>query len=289
LRISVHQQRSQNVERHRTGSFFDSFSVLDEQKRMPLITGKNADSWEELELLVEVILNECGMRAKRKAELQLPSGTVVVDVLADEGINRLTICECKYWCISIPKEVVHAFRTIIHDAGANRGYIISREDSPAEALEAAQATNIEVVTFSQFQTIHFDKWFQHRWWTIENEASNFNAYYELTRRPGYHLLTDDNQRAAYDAIWNKYLFVNLALVPFLSYFRMVEKGPLPSLPFDFSELDKRGSIVPRDIRAATAYREFFELLIHYVKAGLRQLRAVNPTTRWYTARANWND
>jgi hypothetical protein len=255
---------------------------------MPLITNKSPDTWQELELLVEVILNECGMRAKRKTELRLPSGPVVVDVLADEkvhGINHRIICECKNWRTNIPKEVVRAFRTIIHDAGAHHGYVISREDFQAEAFEAAQTTNIELVNFSQFQTIYFDKWIQSRWWTIENEASNFNAYYEL-RRPGYHLLTDDKQRAAYDAIWNKYLFVSLALAPFFSYFRMAEKGPLPSIPFDFFELEKRGSIVPSDIRAATGYREFLELLIHYAKAGLRQLRHVNPTTRWYTAALN---
>jgi hypothetical protein len=251
---------------------------------MPLITSKNPDTCQELELLVEVILNECGMRAKRKAELHLPSGPVVVDVVADEnvyGINQRTICECKTWRTNIPKEAIRAFRTIIHDAGAHRGYIISRE---AEAFGAAQTTNIELVAFSQFQNIYFEKWIQHRWRTIENEASNFNAYYELMKRPGYHLLPDDNQRAAYDAIWNKYLFVSLALVPFFTYFRMVDTRPLPSVPFDFSELDKRGSAVPADIRAAKGYREFFELLTRYAEAGLRELRTVNPTTRWYIDR-----
>jgi Restriction endonuclease len=87
---------------------------------MPSIISKNPDTWQELELLVEVILNECGMRAKRKTELHLPSGPVVVDVLADEkvhGINHQIICECKNWRTNIPKEVVRAFQTIIHDAG----------------------------------------------------------------------------------------------------------------------------------------------------------------------------
>ena len=91
---------------------------------MPLITSKNPDTWQELELLVEVILNECGMRAKRKEELHVRSGPVVVDVLADEevhGINHRIICECKNWRTNIPKEIVHAFRTIVHDAGARRG------------------------------------------------------------------------------------------------------------------------------------------------------------------------
>jgi Restriction endonuclease len=259
---------------------------------MPLITGKNPNTSQELVLLVELILSECGMRTKRQAKLHLRSGLVVADILADEnidGVNHRIICECKNWRKNITNEIVHAFRTIVHDADARRGYVISRADFEAEALETAQRTNIEVITFSRFQNIYFGKWIGRRWWTIENEASNFNAYYEL-RRPGYHLLTDDNQRAAYDAIWNEYLFAGLALVPFFAYFRMDEQRPWPSLPFDFSELDKSSSIVPADIRAATGYREFLELLIHYVKAGLRQLRAVNPTTRWYTAGTNdWND
>jgi hypothetical protein len=258
---------------------------------MPLITSKNPSGSEELELLVEAILKECGMRTGRKLELQLPFGTVVVDVLAHEnvyGINQRTICECKNWCASIPEQVIHAFQTVMHDVGAHRGYVISREKFQTEAIAAARATNIELVTFSQFQTIYFDKWIEHRCWAIENEASNFNAYYESIGRPGYHLLKDDSQRAAYDEVCKKYLFVSLALGRFLSYFR-VSTLPLPSIPFDFCEADKRGSAVPADIRAATGYREFLELLTGYAKAGLRELRAVNPTTRWYIDRFNCSE
>jgi hypothetical protein len=56
---------------------------------MPLITSENPDTWQELELLVELILNECRMRARRNAELHLPSGPVVVDVLADENVHGI--------------------------------------------------------------------------------------------------------------------------------------------------------------------------------------------------------
>jgi hypothetical protein len=32
----------------------------------------------------------------------------------------------KSWSTNIPKEVVHVFRTVIHETGAHRDYIISR-------------------------------------------------------------------------------------------------------------------------------------------------------------------
>jgi hypothetical protein len=37
--------------------------------------------------------------------------------------------------------------------------------------------------------------------------------------------------------------------------------------------------VPDDIKVATGYREFFELLMGYASQGLKELRAVNPLTR----------
>jgi hypothetical protein len=37
--------------------------------------------------------------------------------------------------------------------------------------------------------------------------------------------------------------------------------------------------MPDDIKAATAYREFFEILEGYARIGLKELRVVNPLTR----------
>src|SRR5213080_4807970 len=37
------------------------------------------------------------------------------------------LCECKFWTRPVPQEVVHAFRTVISDAGAHRGFVISHE------------------------------------------------------------------------------------------------------------------------------------------------------------------
>jgi hypothetical protein len=61
------------------------------------------------------------------------------------------------WRTNVPREKVHAFRTVMDETGANRGYIISRIGFQIGAIEAADATNAELLTFEQFQERYFDK------------------------------------------------------------------------------------------------------------------------------------
>ena len=132
---------------------------------MALITERVPERWEQLEELVTAILHECGMMARRKVSLALPRGSVDVDVLAEETSDRIVqriICECKNWRTNIPREVVQAFRTVMQETGAHRGYIISKVGFQPGAVEAARATNIELVTFIEFQNIYFDKWINNR-------------------------------------------------------------------------------------------------------------------------------
>lgn len=68
------------------------------------------------------------------------------------------LCECKLWARPVPQEVVHSFRTVMADTGANRGYIISHSGFQSGAREAAEHTNVELVTFDELQAIFFDRW-----------------------------------------------------------------------------------------------------------------------------------
>jgi hypothetical protein len=173
----------------------------------------------------------------------------------------------------------------MEETGAHRGYIISRIGFQAGAIEAARATNIELVTFGQFQEAYFSKWISKRLWAIEDEIGNFNTYYEPLGPPGYSALKNDQERVAYDAVWDKYMFAGYILMPFSPYMRLV--GDLrggsnyspPKLPLDVSDLEKRGIVVPKDVKEAKGYRELFETLVRYAKQGLNELRAVNPITR----------
>lgn len=253
---------------------------------MPLITARVPESWEQLEELVAAILTECGMQAKRQVTLNLPRGNVDVDVFSEErvdGIVHRTICECKFWKANVPKEIVHAFRTVMQETGANRGYIISRAGFQSGAYDAAQATNIELVTFAEFQERYFDKWYRYRVWAVERRIGNFNTYYEPLGPPGWAKIESEDERKAYEAVLDKYLFAGMALIPFSPYMGVLGTYRPPPLPFNFTQIEERGVSVPADIKVAGGYREFLSLLEEYALRGLPELRAANPVTRGKSA------
>ncbi len=256
---------------------------------MTLITRIMPNGWRDLENAVADILRECGMTVQQQVNVPLPRGSVDLDVLAEEttdGIRSKIVCECKNWRTNVPREKVHAFRTVMDETGANRGYIISRTGFQQGAIEAAVSTNVDLLTYEQFQERYFDKWIAKRCRAIEDAIGNFNVYYEPLGMPGYHALQNDAERAAYDEIWQRYAFAGVALMHFSPYLRMLGNAPpLPPLPFDMTALDERGWPVPQEVREARGYREFLALLEHYARIGLEELRAVNPLTRGQPADA----
>lgn len=248
---------------------------------MPLITSVVPDGWRDLENSVAMILSECGMAVQQAVRVQLPRGHADIDVLADETVEDIsvrTVCECKDWSTNVPQEKVHAFRTVMLEIGAHRGYIIAKTGFQTGAIEAAQSTNIELVTYLEFQERYFAKWFRKRIWAMESSLINFNAYYEPApwARRGYDLLASDEERAAYDSVWNKYFFAGSLLGAFSPYLHQFGNYAPPQLPVNTSMLEEMGFIVPEDIKTATGYRELFSLLESYGLAGLDELRRHNP-------------
>ncbi|CDZ54396.1 restriction endonuclease [Neorhizobium galegae] len=250
---------------------------------MPLITSKMPDSWEELEEIVADILREAGMESNRTVSVKLPRGSVDIDVLAKEtsdGIHNVVICECKNWKHNIPKEIVHAFRTVMHEIGANRGYIISRVGFQSGAYEAAEATNINLVTFQEFQELYFAKWYKARLWQVERRIGNFNTYYEPLGRPGFDLLETDEERDAYVEVWNVYAFAGVLMMYFSPWTGMAGQELLPPpLPIPVEKLEAEGYPVPDFIRNETGYQELLAMLEEIAIEGLDELRKVNPITR----------
>jgi len=246
-----------------------------------LITHRAPESWQALEDAVQGILSECGMTAERQAHLSFPRGGATVDVFATEvvaGISSSTICECKYWRTRVSQDVVQSFRTVMQESGANRGYIISKVGFQSGAIQAAHATNIELLTFEGFQDRYFEKWVSRRLWAVEKAVGSIGTYYEPFGIPGMNQIADEVDQARYYEVWRKYMFVGVILPSFSPYMRTLGRPcPLPTLPIDIDgAITNYEVVVPKDLAAATGYREFLELLEAYALEGLQALRALNP-------------
>lgn len=250
---------------------------------MPLITDKVPATWQELEIVVRDILRECGLNAERQVTLKLPRGGATVDVLAEEtidGIASQIVCECKDWATNVPQEVVHAFRTVVQEIGAHRGFVISRVGFQTGARAAAANTNISLVTFEEFQELYFKKWYLARRWGIENDVGDINDYYEPFGIPGINQLESEEEKDRYYSVWKRYLFVGLLLSHFAPYMAQLGRySPPPPLPLDIENLDRMEVDVPTDVRNATGLRELLKLLEDYAREGLAELRKHNPITQ----------
>jgi hypothetical protein len=126
-----------------------------------LIFDHEPNDWCDLQALVGQLFRELGCEVEIEKQVQLVRGNKEIDVwVSDQHTvpNSEYLCECKFWSRAVPQEVVHAFRTVVSDYGAHRGFIISKAGFQAGAVEAAQNTNIQLVTFGELQAIFFDRW-----------------------------------------------------------------------------------------------------------------------------------
>ncbi|MEA5115550.1 MAG: restriction endonuclease [Geobacteraceae bacterium] len=131
------------------------------------------EDWRALQNGVCRLFNEIGLNANTEVELSTPRGTVVVDVYAvDEGsVDKIKyIVECKNWNAPIPQTVVHAFTTVMHETGANIGYIVSKAGLQSGALRYTENTTITGLTYQALQERYFNVWW-HKYFCINAGAA----------------------------------------------------------------------------------------------------------------------
>jgi hypothetical protein len=102
-----------------------------------------------------------GTTWKSRRNVKLARGDVDIDVWADDHNSPLNVIaiECKRWKTSVPKNVVHAFRAVVGDSGANTGLLIPAAGFQDGALEAAQYSNVRLQTWDEFQQMFAARWY----------------------------------------------------------------------------------------------------------------------------------
>ncbi|MEY8367687.1 restriction endonuclease [Anaerovoracaceae bacterium 42-11] len=141
-------------------------------------TDRCPSTWRELQDDVALLLSQAGYQVVSPCTIETARGSVEVDVLVkspDEFIKKI-ICECKYWSSPIPKEKVHAFRTVVSDSGAYLGLIISKCGFQSGSIEAAKYSNVQLLTWEQFTNLISDKWILYQLKKIKRESVPLSEY-----------------------------------------------------------------------------------------------------------------
>ena len=149
------------------------------------ITNDIPKDWKDLQNKVCKLLNEAGYPSESPKEINTVRGKVEVDVFStsdDELINQF-ICECKFWNSAIPKEKVHAFRTVVNDSGSMVGIFISKKGYQSGAYEAAYCSNVLLKDWDGFIKLIEKKWLKRQLCRIKKIAHPLSVYTDFLDVP----------------------------------------------------------------------------------------------------------
>lgn len=241
-----------------------------------IITQQPSD-WKDLQNKVGEILKQCGFYVEIEKTIQTARGQAEIDVYAEENIKgrrNLIICECKYWKANIPQNVIHGFRTVVNDLGCNIGYIITTSDYQSGSVNTAQYTNIELLTWEDFQLIFFESWYE-AFFSPEmaKQLDPLLSYTEPFLPRWFENLTEEDKNS-YIALRDKYDLFGRIVMSFTPIPRVFGKTSIPTLPLierigNDKEITDR---IPLEILNEVGYKEFQERCFEFGEKAISEFR-----------------
>lgn len=256
-----------------------------------MITAKIPQTWKELQQKVAVILRQCGLAVQVERVVSTARGHVEIDVYAEETRQSRTyviVCECKNWTRRVPQHVIHSFRTVVNDCGADRGYIVSSRGFQSGASTAASLTNIHLCTWQQIQSEFESTWLER--YLIPAIAEGLPEVRKYTHLPppiAYLHLTN-NGREEYLRLGEEHQILGSLLNCYLCHsdVRAALGHSIPTLPLrEWIPRTTRGlKCVPGKVLNAQGYEEFLEALLRYGTGVQRKFSSIfaahwNPSSR----------
>lgn len=249
-----------------------------------MLSKSNPTTWEDLQEMVANILRECKFSVEIEKKIHSARGAVSIDVYAEEQVFSrpyIVLCECKYWKARIPQSIVHGFRTIMSDIGANLGYIITSSYFQSGAFDASLNTNVRLKTWTEFLEEYEETWLQRYFFpTLTERLDPLFTYTEPLRlEPVWFELLTASEKNKYNKLYEKYFDFGNYMFTFSKWARMIEsdnsKIKLPLTDQLAKKNIKENTVnIPREILEEYAYREFLKKVLHYGERAISEFRAI---------------
>lgn len=170
------------------------------------ITNEVPTTWKDLQDKVCKYLNQAGYCAESPKTIKLVRGNVEVDVFVKtkEELLKQFICECKFWDSPIPKEKIHAFRTVVQDSGSMLGIFISKNGYQKGAIEAASCSNVLLKDWDGFIDLIAEQWLKRRFREILHLGYPLGVYTDPMDVPE-QIFQDETTKNRYEVLQRKYL------------------------------------------------------------------------------------
>lgn len=244
-----------------------------------MITTTYPATWEDLQREVARILAECGFTVELEKRVTTVRGEVEVDVFAQETVKGRTykiLCECKHWKRRVPQAAIHSFRTVVSDIGANLGYLISLHGFQSGAFAASELTNIQLVTWEQFQNVFEETWYEQYFSPVLSDRLDPLLTYTEPLLPNWFGKLPEPEKAAFLELKDKYDAFGYIIMAMTPYVRVFNDAKIQKLPL-IARVDRRmntAKFIPGELLHFTGYREFLEHAIRYGDDAIAEFRTI---------------
>jgi hypothetical protein len=235
--------------------------------------------WRKLQDTTAKILSECGFESHTDVEIRRARGSVRVDVLAHDPSATppaIYICECKHWQRPVSHDVLHDFRTVVVDARAHRGFVISAAGVEHGAQDAATHAKVALVSWEEFQQCFVERWFRTFMApTLRTEGTALHEYTEpfhsrIARKAS---ALPSERRAQFRLLQERYTVAAFILL-MLSYASGARTPTVPVLPLRSSLGPLAPVELPTQILNAPALRPLMGAITQFYRHTTAEFDAV---------------
>ncbi|MFH5884006.1 restriction endonuclease [Halalkalibaculum sp. DA3122] len=241
-----------------------------------LITDNTPGDWRALQDEVAAILRECGFDVDIERTFDTVRSSVEIDVYGEEEIDGRTYtiaCECKHWTRNVPQGIVHSFRTVLSDLGVNSGYIISSNGFQSGAFEACENTNLELLTWQEFQSEFIETWLEEFLSPILQDELDPILSYTEPLVPTWFTQVPDHEVQTLRELRERYMPFGMLIMTFMPYADFMREDGFPELPLR-QHMAENIEMIPDPILDAVGYREFMNHAIEYGTQAIEEFREV---------------
>ena len=224
-------------------------------------------NWKDLQLKTSYLLSDLGYLCEIEKDIETVRGIVNIDVFG-QNLNlqptQILLVECKQWSKNVPKTVIHSFRTVVSDSGANFGLIISKKGFQEGAIKATEKTNILLFSWEEFQEYFKIQWLKSMILSIHiigKPLIDFTDYMGDFYNDEFDKL-DDNKKEQFFNIKRKYS--EFAFFCHKDYYLNYVTGEIEYLD---QAIDERKTKMPIEINC---YSDYFYFIRDYCKEGLNE-------------------
>lgn len=231
-------------------------------------------NWRDLQTGVQRIFRNVGLLAEVEVDLETPRGSVNVDVhtIDVRSVDKIRyIVECKNWSSTVPQSVVHSFTTVMHETGANIGFIISKHGLQQGAKQYTKNTNIFGMTYLEFQNRYFEAWWKRYFCPRIGDAADnplrYTEDFNSVRDSAYEKLSPQDQEK-FDLLRRNHggSLMLLSMFNYMAISPALHTGNLLDVPQSLDEFKTRvlAKITPHIEWHCDTFRGLLEIILEYL-------------------------